>query len=158
MPPSQRTPRYQRCAKSYPDTKIDLQFVNVKPDDPDQGRQTRAVIRANAAHFHWRHNRPPKDKAKTKQTRHGDVTRHDKRIPSPLSPMSSSTQLAADIDPFSSYNCNLPRALVNHCIAFSKPLAFLFIIPQLITISKMPNSFFPQYSLMEPTVSTLEQA
>jgi hypothetical protein len=157
MPPSQRTPRYQRCTKSCPDTKIDLQFVNVKPDDPDQRRETRTVIRANAAHFHWRHNRPPKDKAKNKQTRRGDVTRHDEGIPSPSLPMSS-TQLAADIDPFSSYNCNLPKALVNHCIAFSMPLAFMFIFPQLITVSKMHNSFFPRYSLMEPTVSTLEQA
>lgn len=151
MPPSQKATR-QRCARSRPGTKVDFQFVNVKPDDPDQRSATRAVVRANAAHFHWRHNRPPRDKAKLKQAGHG----HDKRAPKEdvklLLP-----HLGADIDPFSSYNCKLPRGLVNHCIAFSRQPVPININPQLIC-QKMPKFFFPPSSPTAPTVSTPEQA
>jgi hypothetical protein len=30
------------------------------------------------------------------------------------------TQIGTDIDPFSSYKPNLPRVIINHCIAFSR--------------------------------------
>lgn len=133
MPPSQKPTRHQRSAKSCPGSKIDLQFVTVKPDDSEQKtrEKTRAIVRSNAAHFHWRHNRPPKDKATTttkKQLRHGAaVSRHDKKTSIHLLPISS-IKLGTDVDPFSSYDSKLPKALVNHCIAFST-------LPALISIN-----------------------
>ncbi|OKL64617.1 hypothetical protein UA08_00307 [Talaromyces atroroseus] len=73
--------RQQRCARSCPGTKIDLEFVSVRPDDQDQRMKTRSLIRANAAHFHWRHNRPPQDKVIAKRSGRGTDIRHDKRRP-----------------------------------------------------------------------------
>lgn len=55
-------PHYQRKPKSQPGAKVELQFVNAAPNDLDRKSQTRSIIRANAAHFHWRHNRPPQEK------------------------------------------------------------------------------------------------
>ena len=52
---------YQRDARSKPDARNELQFVLVEPghESKEEKNRTRSVIRANAAHFHWRHNRPP---------------------------------------------------------------------------------------------------
>ncbi len=68
-----KAPPSQRSAKSSPDTQIQLQFVNVVPTSTgkDKRAETLHIIRANAAHFHWRHNRPPHDKWKTKQSTNG---------------------------------------------------------------------------------------
>ncbi|KAK9351267.1 hypothetical protein V1523DRAFT_417313 [Lipomyces doorenjongii] len=146
MESSRRVSRRQRCARSCPGTKIDLQFVNVKPDDQDQRTETRAIIRANAAHFHWRHNRPPQDKSKLKQSGHGAVSRHDERITCPLLPMQS-TQLGTDVDPFSSYNCDFPRTFVNHCIAFNAQV----ILPALFPDGA--NNFNVRASMMQISTS-----
>jgi hypothetical protein len=118
MESSQRAPKRQRCARSCPGNKIDLQFVNAKPDDQNQRRETKAIVRANAAHFHWRHNRPPQDEAKLKPSKRGTVSRQVKSISRPLRPMNS-TQLEAGASPFSTYNCNFPTSFVYHCVAFS---------------------------------------
>ncbi|CRG91231.1 hypothetical protein PISL3812_08279 [Talaromyces islandicus] len=148
MLPSQRAPRRQRCARSCPGAKIDLQFINVKPDDPDQKSQTREIVRANAAYFHWRHNRPPRNKAKVKQSGH----RRDKKVPrddddfKPLPPMNSA-HLGADVDPFSPYDINLPRALVNHCIAFNAH----YFLPALFPDGA--NSFNARANLIQMSTS-----
>jgi hypothetical protein len=79
MEPRKKVSSYQRNARSRPDTKAALQFVNVVPTGQDECPETRAIIRANAAHFHWRHNRPPQEKPKPKQSRHG-ARRHTDRL------------------------------------------------------------------------------
>jgi hypothetical protein len=75
------------------------------------------IVRANAAHFHWRHNRPPRDKAELKKSGHGIIS-YDRGASSPSPPMDI-RQLGIDVDPFS-YFSNFPRVIVNHCIAFSR--------------------------------------
>ncbi|KAK9250380.1 hypothetical protein V1507DRAFT_36440 [Lipomyces tetrasporus] len=105
MESSRSASRQQRCARSCPATKIDLQFVNVRPDDQDQRTKTRAIVRANAAHFHWRHNRPPQEKAIVEQSGRGTVFLHDKRRPM------NSTQGGPNVNPLPSYNCDFSQRL-----------------------------------------------
>jgi hypothetical protein len=131
MESSTQVSRQQRNARSRPGAKVDreLQFVNVVPNNPDYKTETRSIIRANAAHFHWRHNRP-RDKSKLKKSRHGAVFDHEEIISRPLPLLN--TQLGFDVlDPFSSYDCELPRDFVNRCITYSKQNAPV-ILTQLI--------------------------
>ena len=120
MESSRQASRQQRNARSRPGAKVDreLQFVNVVPNSQDQKTETRSIIRANAAHFHWRHNRL-RDKSKLKKSRHGAVSDGEEIISHPLPLLN--TQLGFDVlDPFSSYDCELPRDFVNRCITYSK--------------------------------------
>lgn len=71
MEPRKKGSAYQRNARSKPDNKAALQFINVVPTGQDECPETRAIIRANAAHFHWRYNRPPQGEPKPKRSRHG---------------------------------------------------------------------------------------
>ncbi|KAJ6008887.1 hypothetical protein N7499_001066 [Penicillium canescens] len=128
MESSRRAPKRQRCARSCPGNKIDLQFVNAKPDDQNQRKETKAIVRANAAHFHWRHNRPPQDEAKLKPSKRGTVSRQVKSISRPLRPMNS-TQLEAGASPFSTYNCKFPTSFVYHCVAFNAEVILPALFP-----------------------------
>jgi hypothetical protein len=76
--------RRERNARSRRGTNVELQFVNVVPNGDDQKAQTRSIIRANAAHFHWRHNRPQQDKSKSKEARH--VAQPSSRVAASLVP------------------------------------------------------------------------
>lgn len=108
MEPRRKVSRRQRNARSRPDSKTELHFVNVIPSSQDEKAETRAIIRANAAYFHWRYNRPPQDEPQPSQLRHGARRLAD-------------TQLGFDVvDPFSSYASKLPRDFVSRCITYSK--------------------------------------
>lgn len=136
MESSRRVSRRQRSARSSLGTKVDLQFVYVTPDDRDRRTETRTIVRANAAHFHWRHNRPPQDKSNIKKAVQPATSSDDEVTSRSLMPMKS-TQLGIDVDPFSSYNCDLPRAVVNNCIAFSMPSSPVHILR--LTVSRCPG-------------------
>ncbi|KAJ8103419.1 hypothetical protein POJ06DRAFT_279217 [Lipomyces tetrasporus] len=138
MESSRSASRQQRCARSCPATKIDLQFVNVRPDDQDQRTKTRAIVRANAAHFHWRHNRPPQEKAIVEQSGRGTVFLHDKRRPM------NSTQGGPNVNP-------LPSALVNHCIAFNAEVVLPALFPDGANSSNVRASLI-QMSISNPCV------
>lgn len=136
--------RYQRSSRSRPDAKPELQFVNVEISGPENKAKTRSLVRANAAHFHWRHNRPPRDSdeaenlisrrapARAPQKRSQTSRPHSKeshanpghdRTDCCLSgtPEVGRAQLGVDVlDPFGSYVCALPSDLVSRCITFSK--------------------------------------
>jgi len=150
--------RQKRSSKSQPGNKVELQFVNVVPDDQHQNTGTRSLIRAHAAHFHWRHNRPPREGGKphTKSIRvaptlpllcpkptcrnpdrravdgtaHLQIltscNEHDELIGQDETSLISSHTLtnyqpsSEEIDPFSTYECELPREFVSRCITFSK--------------------------------------
>jgi hypothetical protein len=156
MESSRKVSRRQRNARSRPGTKVELQFVNVVPNGQDQKTETQAIIRANAAHFHWRHNRPPRDKCKLKKSRHGAVYDHDGINSCTLLPLKN-TQLGFDVvDPFSSYECELPRDFVNRCITFSKQHGSCD--SHTANSLKMLESSCPLYSLMPLKISTSEPA
>ena len=59
---------YQRHARSQPDTRTDFQFVHLELPGQTciaaERTGIRSLVRANAAHFHWRHNRPPRPENK----------------------------------------------------------------------------------------------
>lgn len=137
MDPSRRPSRKPRCAKSLPGANIDFQFVDVKPQDRNQKRNTQKIVRANAAHFHWRHNRPPRDKVKPQEVSRSIIS-HDEDVRRPSLPMDS-TRLGTDVDPFSSVLSNIPKAVVNHCIAFSRYYA---LVNTPANGPQMPNTFF----------------
>jgi hypothetical protein len=149
---SRTASRQQRNPKSQPGYKIAFQFVNVLPNDHDLKTkvQTRSFIRENAAHFHWRHNRPPKHTCKPKKqqpiarsssppsTKHSSKalnhsaaigighpqvsdSYHDKRSSSyHYHQIEKNAELGFNVDPFPSYDSELPRDLVSRCIIFSK--------------------------------------
>lgn len=150
MDPSRRPSRKLRCAKSLPAANIDFQFVDVKPDDRNQKRRTQKIIRANAAHFHWRHNRPPRDKGKPQESGSCTIS-HDEDVRSPSLPMDS-TRLGTDVDPFSCNISHFPRAIVNHCIAFSR---YYTVVTTPANGLEMPNIFFLLCSRMRPIISEL---
>ncbi|RFU31482.1 hypothetical protein B7463_g4882, partial [Scytalidium lignicola] len=129
MESSGKVSRRQRNARSRPGTKVELQFVNVVPNRQEQKAETQAIIRANAAHFHWRHNRPPRDKCKLKKSRDSVVHDHDE-VNSCTSLQLKNTQLGFDVvDPFSSYECDLPRDFVNRCITFNAQVILPALFP-----------------------------
>jgi len=150
-------PRRQRNSRSRPGTVVEVQFVNVVPNDENGKTSTQSVVRANAAHFHWRHNRPPQDRGKQTQkitqvapTLHSSRAKHMNVCPpqaikevslqssAPLyiengefksqEELESSSSLSLankqpsfeEVDPFSTYDCDLPREFVSRCITFSK--------------------------------------
>jgi len=167
------TSRQHRNTRSRPGTEVELQFINVVSTDQERKptkAARRSLVRANAAHFHWRNNRPPQDKLKAKKSRHvaqlslgaessatiavhgvGNETDQLQRSNHPLIKhdavydnihpnfypgsfmLPNTTQLGSYlVDPFSYYECELPRDFVSRCITFSKPLCFYYYRPQLI--------------------------
>lgn len=116
--------RQHRSANSCPGGKIALQFVNVRPEDRNSKKQTQAIVRANAAYYHWRHNRPPRDKTKFKLPGRSTVSGHDKRRPT------SNIQPGPNANPPLTYNYAFHRSLINYCIAFSRRLTPIKV-PQL---------------------------
>jgi len=135
--------RQQRNPKSQPGNKVELQFVTVVPNDPNWNTANHSIIRANAAHFHWRHNRPPRGGSKLAKKSQGGPSSisslakltygiPNRQAANRIRSLQGSTpsQLecgglidqpsSEEVDPFSSYECNLPRGFVSRCITFSK--------------------------------------
>ena len=151
--------RQQRNSKSQPGNKVELQFINVVPNDQNQNAETRSIIRANAAHFHWRHNRPPREGCKPhkksiqvaptlgsscarptggigdgqsrhgtdsqqssipSQTEHGELNSQEWMSSRSLLTLTNNQLGLEEVDPFSTFECDLPREFVSRCITFSQ--------------------------------------
>ncbi|RDW66559.1 hypothetical protein BP6252_10194 [Coleophoma cylindrospora] len=70
MEPRKKASPRSGSARARPDAPAELQFVHVVPNGPeDKKSETRSIVRANAAYFHWRHNRPPQDKPRPRKLR-----------------------------------------------------------------------------------------
>lgn len=109
MTPGRNGPRRQRNERSKPDTKTALQFVNVVAADRlEANSETRAIVRANAAHFHWRNNRPPRSKSKNPKA----FTEED-------SCPENNFQLLKIADPHWLWASDLPSELVSRCLEYS---------------------------------------
>ena len=123
MKSKNNVPRRPRDPRSKPDTKVKFQFVNEDVASNDGKARARAIVRANAAHFHWRHNRPPNDEPQTSSE--GDHT--DSRSSSSEGAEARAvepTQLGTEIvEPNSlvSYPSELPQDFVRTCVAYSMP-------------------------------------
>jgi hypothetical protein len=190
MEPKAVTSRRQRNAKSRPGAQLEFQFVNVKPNAQDQKTkiETRSFIRGNAAHFHWRHNRPPKDVRKPVKSRqiarpssspasehpsearergaangtselHTSKQYHDKQVALyHYHDFDRNTQLGFGIDPFPSYDSELPRDLINRCIDYSKLEGFSYRNFDIADSLKTLNSSYRYYFLMAAPISRSELA
>ncbi|KAH8817202.1 hypothetical protein F5884DRAFT_245066 [Xylogone sp. PMI_703] len=97
----------QRDARSRPGTKTELQFVNVISGSQHSKAETRTIIRANAAHFHWRHNRPPQDASQSIEPAQDVQSLVDTRLDCRVA------------DAFWSYASKLPKDLISRCIDYN---------------------------------------
>ncbi|RDW71665.1 hypothetical protein BP5796_07699 [Coleophoma crateriformis] len=70
MEPRRKGPQRSGTARARPGPPAELQFVHVVPNGPAAKQsETRSIVRANAAYYHWRHNRRPQDKPKPRKLR-----------------------------------------------------------------------------------------